>query len=312
MSTTEQQMHNVIIIGGGMAALTAALYAARAELHPLVISGRAPDQLSLTTDVENYPGFPDGVQGPELVQRCRQQAEKFGGQFVDVDATGFRQENDKYVVETEDGGYAASSVIIASGARAKTLGLESEEKFFGKGVSTCATCDAALFKGKDIVVVGGGDSAMEESLFLSKFANSVTIVHRRDEFRASQIMQNRVFNKDTINVVWNHEVEEVLGEQIVAGVRITHVETGETQELDAQGMFLAIGHIPNTEYLEESAVELDEHGYLKANRRMHTNLPGVFAAGDVQDTIYRQAVTAAGTGCQAAMEAEQYLQSLED
>jgi len=302
-------MENVIILGTGIAGCTAAIYAARANLSPLVISGMEDGgQLTLTTDVENFPGFPEGVQGPELVQMCRKQAERFGAKFkVDL-ATEFKQIGGGFELTLMSGEkLQTKSLIVATGASARWLGLESEEKYKGRGVTTCATCDGALFKDKEVVVIGGGDSAMEESTFLTKFASKVTIIHRRDEFRASKIMQERVLKNEKIKVIWDTEIAEILGDgKFVSGVKLRNLKTGEEKEFSCQGVFLAIGHIPNTKIFQDR-LGMDNHGYLKADKFMHTNIPGVFAAGDVQDTRFRQAITAAGSGCKAAMEAEKFL-----
>ena len=302
-------MENVIILGTGIAGCTAAIYTARADLNPLVISGMEDGgQLTLTTEVENFPGFPEGVQGPELVQMCRKQAERFGARFkVDL-ATEFKKIENGFELELMSGEkIQTKSLIIATGASARWLGLPSEEKYKGRGVTTCATCDGALFKDKEVVVIGGGDSAMEESSFLTKFASKVTIIHRRDQFRASKIMQERVLKNEKINVIWDSEVKEVLGDgKFVSGVKLRNVKTGEEKDFPCQGVFLAIGHVPNTKIFQ-GKIEMDEKGYLKADKFIHTNVEGVFAAGDVQDTRFRQAITAAGSGCKAAMETEKFL-----
>ncbi|MBI2144934.1 thioredoxin-disulfide reductase [Candidatus Woesearchaeota archaeon] len=309
-------MEKVVIIGSGMAGLTAAIYTSRANLSPLVISGKDEGgQLMLTTIVENYPCFPEGISGPEMVTRAREQAKKFGTRFRDGNIESFSVKagsgHNTYEIGVEGEKIEALSVIIATGASAKMLGIESELKYFNRGVHTCATCDGPLYGGKDVVVIGGGDSACEESMFLSKVASSVTIVHRRGEFRASKIMADRVFANQKIRVIWNSGVEEVLGEnRRVTGVRIKDVVTGKTAELKASAVFLAIGHVPNSQPFRH-LLDVDEVGYLKADSRMRTKLPGVFVAGDVYDRVYRQAITAAGTGCQAAIEAERYLDGIE-
>ena len=301
------QIRDVIIIGGGMGALTAALYTARASLKPLVISGRGLDQLSLTSEVENYPGFVKGIMGPELVKNAKEQAKRFGAEFVGEDVMGITSAQGGFEVSTPKNKSFGRSVIIATGASARKMGIPGEEKFFGKGVSTCAVCDAALFQGKEVAVVGGGDSAMEESLALYKFAKKVTIIHRKNEFRASKIMQDRVLNlKDKISVIWDSEATEVFGDKFVKGVKIKNLKTGKNSELHIDGLFLAIGHIPNTGFLK-GFLELDAAGYVKV-AGVKTSLDGVFAAGDVMDPRYRQAVTSAGTGCMAALEAEWYLE----
>ncbi len=311
-------MEKLVIIGAGIAGLTAAIYASRANLQPLVISGKEEGgQLMLTTEVENYPGFPEGVLGPDLIAKCKEQAKRFGTRFKDGDLEKFEVKSgsnsgssqmNTYELTVDGEKIEAESVIIATGASARMLGLESEKKYFSRGVHTCATCDAYFYSGKDIVVVGGGDSACEESLFSAKLVSSVTIIHRKDAFRASKIMQDRVFGNSKIKVVWNHAVEEIIGDgKKVTGVKIKNVNDGSSRELKTNAVFLAIGHIPNTAVFK-GILELDENGYLIADARLQTKLPGVFAAGDVYDKRYRQAVTAAGMGCQAALEAERYLQ----
>jgi thioredoxin reductase (NADPH) len=306
---SEENVREVIIIGGGPAGYTAALYAARANLHPLVIEGFAwGGQLMITSDVENYPGYPEGILGPEMMRDFRAQAERFGAEFVTDDITRVDFSKRPFRVYVEDTEYLAQTVIIATGANARQLGLESERQLQGRGVSYCAVCDAAFFREKGVVVVGGGDSAMEEATFLAKFATKVTVVHRRDEFRASPIMVDRARANEKIEFVTNAVVDEVLGEGgKVSGVRIRDVNTGETRVLEADGLFVAIGHDPNTKlFLDE--LDHDEAGYLVAKPgSTETNVAGVFAAGDVQDHVYRQAVTAAGSGCMAALDAERFL-----
>lgn len=302
-------MENVVILGTGISGCTAAIYAARANLKPLIISGPEDGgQLTLTTDVENFPGFPEGVQGPALVEMCKKQAERFGTRFkVDI-ATEFKKQKKGFELVLMSGEKVQTkSLIVSTGASARWLGIPSEEKYKGRGVSTCATCDGAFFKGKEVVVVGGGDSAMEESNFLTKFANKVSVIHRKGEFRASKIMQDRFFKNPKCKVVWDSEVVEILGDgKKVTGVKVKNVKNGKVSEIRTDGVFLAIGHIPNTSIFK-GILDMNELGYLTTDRFMKTNISGVFAAGDVQDVRYRQAITAAGTGCQAAMEAEKYL-----
>ena len=305
-------MEKVVVLGTGVAGCTAAIYAARANLNPLLISGNQDGgQLMLTTDVENFPGFPKGVQGPELVDLCKKQAGRFGARFKAGLVEGIKKIEKGFELDLGDENVQTEALIVATGASARWLNLESEKKYKGRGVTTCATCDGAFFKDQEVVVIGGGDSAMEEALFLTKFATKVTIIHRRDKFRASQIMQKRVMDHKKISIVWDSVVEEVLGDgKVVSGVKIKNVKTNDLSEIKCEGVFLAIGHVPNTKFLT-GVVDLDDHGYLKANRFMHTSMEGIFAAGDVQDTRYRQAITAAGSGCQAAMEVERYLEEKE-
>jgi len=304
-------MRNVVIIGSGCAGLTAAIYAARANLKPLVIRGHeAGGQLSLTTLVENYPGFPKGVQGPELIEMMHQQSMEFGAEFLEGSVTRVDLSRRPFQIELGDSQWEARTLIIASGASAKMLGLDSERKLLGHGVSTCATCDGYFFRGKPVVVVGGGDTAAEDALFLTRYATRVDLVHRRDQLRASKIMQDRIFRNEKIKPVWNCVVTDVLdvakGE--VTGVRLKNTATGEETVKPTHGVFIGIGHTPNTS-LFRGQLEMNEAGYLKTHDGAKTNVAGVFAAGDVQDHIYRQAVTAAGSGCMAAMDAERFLEA---
>ena len=304
-------VHEVVILGSGPAGLTAAVYTARANLSPVLIDGSQPGgQLTLTTEVENFPGFPKGIMGPQLIQDMRAQAERFGTQFrqghvtqVDLNARPFRLTIDgEDTVETK-------TLIISTGASANLLGLPSESRLMGHGVSTCATCDGFFFRGKDIAVIGGGDSAVEEANFLTKFASKVTLVHRRDKLRASKIMQDRAMSNEKIAFQWNSQLEEVLGDDVVTGIRVRNTQTHQTEDISLSGVFVAIGHTPNTS-LFTGQLDMDEQGYIRTQpNRSTTNIPGVFAAGDVQDSRYRQAITAAGSGCMAALDAERYLEA---
>ncbi len=302
----------MIIIGGGPAGYTAALYAARADLDPLVIEGFAfGGQLMITSDVENYPGFTDGILGPALMQEFRAQAERFGAEYLTDDVTRVDFSERPFRVYVGDDEYLAETVIVATGATARQIGLPSEQALQGKGVTYCAVCDAAFYRGREVIVVGGGDSAMEEAIFLTKFADKVTIVHRREEFRASSIMLDRARANDKIEWVTNAVVEEVLGDQKMTGVRLRDTQTDETSELPAEGLFVAIGHDPNTKLFLEW-LEHDDAGYLVTRPgSTETNIPGVFAVGDVQDHVYRQAVTAAGSGSMGALDAERFLAARE-
>jgi len=306
-------MHRkVIIIGSGPAGLTAAVYAARANLEPLVFEGSQPGgQLTITTDVENFPGFPDGIMGPDLMEKMRKQAVRFGAkcEYKTVDKADLT--NSPFSVWVKDDKYTADTIIISTGASARLLGLDSESELMGYGVSACATCDGFFFKEKEVLVVGGGDSSAEEAIFLTKFASKVTIVHRRDEFRASKIMQERVFKNKNIEIMWNSAVDDIIGSKDtgVTGAVIKDTVSNDTREVICDGIFMAIGHVPNTVVFSDQ-LKLDDKGYIITEPgTTNTNIPGVFACGDVQDQIYRQAVTAAGTGCMSAIDAERWLEN---
>ncbi|MBV9412716.1 MAG: thioredoxin-disulfide reductase [Acidimicrobiia bacterium] len=309
---------DVLIIGSGPAGHTAALYTARANLKPLVLEGEPSStsdqpggQLMLTTDVENFPGFVDGVQGPELMTIFKEQAARFGAEYLTVKANKVDFSSRPFTVWADDEEYRARAIIIATGARSLMLGLESERKLLGYGLSTCATCDGFFHRGEDIAVVGGGDSAVEEAIFLTRFADKVTIVHRRDQLRASKIMQDRAFANEKIAFQWNSIVDEVLGDGKVSGLRLRDVQTGDTTDLPVTGVFVAIGHAPNTDVFK-GQIDMDENGYITTYEGTRTNVEGVFAAGDVQDHTYRQAITAAGSGCMAAIDAERWLEGQSD
>jgi thioredoxin reductase (NADPH) len=306
--------YKVVIIGSGAAGLTAALYAARANLNPLVIQGTQPGgQLTITTEVENFPGFPEGILGPELMDRFHKQAEKFGTQLLYGTVTKVNLNKKPFELEVEDKLLTADALIIASGASARLLDLESESKLMGRGVSACATCDGFFFKDKEIAVIGGGDSAMEEATFLTRFASKVTIIHRRDELRASPIMQKRARKNPKIEFLWNKVITEFIGEidSGLKGLRLKDTVTGEESIFTCQGAFLAIGHVPNTQIFQDH-LEIDDKSYIiTQGKSTKTSIEGVFAAGDVQDPIYRQAISAAGSGCMAALDAQHYLEELE-
>jgi len=303
-------LEDLIIIGSGPAGLSAAIYAGRDDIKTLVITGTtAGGQLLLTTTVENFPGFPDGIEGAELIDLMRKQAEKFGARFVDGDVTKVDFSSRPFKVWVGSDEYEANSIIIATGASAKWLGLESEKKFIGRGVSSCATCDGAFFKGKNVIVVGGGDTALDDAIFLTRFANSVTVVHRRDQLRASKIMQERAFSNPKIKFVWNTVVEEIKGDAKVNGVKLRNVVTNEVTEMPIDGVFIAIGNQPNTKPFE-GQIQLDERGYIITHDIVFTNIEGVFAAGDVADSFYQQAITAAGTGVMAALRVREYLSKI--
>jgi thioredoxin reductase (NADPH) len=311
MSDFKGKTFKVVIIGSGPAGLTAALYAARADLAPIVFEGPEPGgQLTTTTDVENFPGYPEGVMGPQMMQDFREQATRFGADCrwgvvteIELSKRPFR------MVVDEENELFAESVIVATGASAKWLGLPNEQRLRGRGVTACATCDGAFFRNQHVIVIGGGDTAMEEATFLTKFASKVTVVHRRDEFRASKVMQKRLFDNPKVDVKWDSTIDDVLGDQVVEGVRLKNVKTGETEVLaDVTGVFLAIGHKPNTD-LFTGVLDMDETGYIiTKGKSSYTNVPGIFACGDAQDHVYRQAVTAAGSGCMAAIDAERWLE----
>lgn len=306
----------VIVIGSGPAGLTAAIYAARANLEPLVIEGEPSStsdqpggQLMLTTEVENFPGFPEGIMGPDLMMRFREQAQRFGAEFLTAKVTRVDFSERPFRVWVHDDEHHADAIIVSTGAQSLMLGLEAEERLIGHGLSTCATCDGFFFRGKEIAVVGGGDSAIEEATFLTKFASKVTIIHRRDQLRASKIMQDRAFANEKIEFRWNATVSEIHGDQVLEGVELTDTVTGEQSRLDVDGLFIAIGHRPNTD-LFRGVLDMDDTGYLVTRPgSTATNIEGVFACGDVQDHTYRQAITAAGSGCMAAIDCERWLEA---
>ena len=316
MSSAESNHHEVIVIGSGPAGLTAAIYTARANLSPLVIEGEPSStsdqpggQLMLTTEVENFPGFPEGVMGPDLMMKFREQAARFNTTFITEKVTKVDFSNRPFSVWVRDTKYTAQSIIVSTGAQSIMLGLENEKRFYGHGLSTCATCDGFFFKGQEIAVVGGGDSAIEEATFLTKFASKVTIVHRRETLRASKIMQQRALSNPKIEFKWNSQVTEILGTQKLQGVGLVDTVTGQKSQLDVTGLFVAIGHRPNTD-LFKGVLEMEDSGYLKTRPgSSYTNIDGVFACGDVQDHTYRQAITAAGSGCMAAIDCERWLEA---
>ena len=309
---SSMEKRKVIIIGGGCSGLTAAVYTSRAELSPLVIGGiNGGGQLTKTTEVENFPGFPDGIMGPELVSNIRKQAEKFGAEFLDTDVTKVDFSNRPFKIWAGDKEYSADAVIVATGADARMIGLDSEERLVGHGVSTCATCDGFFYRGKEIAVVGGGDSALEEANFLTKFASKVSLIHRRDKFRASKAMQEKVFKNEKIEIIWDSTVVEVLdeGTGLVTGVKLKNKKSNEETILKIDGLFVAIGHIPNTSIFK-GELELDDSGYiLHKDIDTHTSVEGVFVCGDVYDQRYKQAITAAGMGCKAALDTEKFLEN---
>ena len=313
MTDLNKDHYRVTIMGSGPAGLTAAIYTSRADLEPVVFEGPEPGgQLTTTTDVENYPGFSEGILGPDLMDECRQQAERFGAEIRMALIDDADLSERPFDLTLEDGTeFKTDSLIIASGARARLLGLENESKLMGHGVSTCATCDGYFFRDKELAVVGGGDSAMEEATFLTKFASKVTIIHRRDELRASEIMAKRAFDNPDVEFLWSHEVVDIVGtqEEGVEKLKVIDNKTEKVRDFDVDGLFIAIGHIPNTDIFE-GQLEMDDNGYIQTEPdSTHTNVPGVFATGDAQDHVYRQAVTAAGTGCKGAIDAEHFLQT---
>ncbi|HVL26899.1 MAG TPA: thioredoxin-disulfide reductase [Acidimicrobiales bacterium] len=312
------EVKDIVIIGSGPAGLTAAIYTARANLRPLVLEGELSSssdqpggQLMLTTEVENYPGFVDGIQGPELMASFRAQAARFGAEIVTERATRVDLSTRPFGIWSREAEYRANAVIISTGAQSRMLGLEAEKRLLGHGLSTCATCDGFFFQEQPIAVVGGGDSALEEALFLTKFAEKVSVIHRRDTLRASKIMQERAFKNDKIDFVWDTVVTDLVGDSHLEGARLRNVKTDEESVLEVSGLFVAIGHIPNTA-LFAGQLELDANGYILTSQGTRTSVEGVFAAGDVQDHVYRQAITAAGTGCMAAIDAERWLESRHD
>jgi thioredoxin reductase (NADPH) len=307
-----KQMENVIIIGSGPAGLTAAIYAARANLSPLLITGHElGGQIATTTEVENYPGFPEGVTGPQLYQMVQRQAERFGTRFQFDTVTEVDLQNRPFRVKTSGETYEAKAIIICTGAAPRELGVPGEKEFRGRGVSYCATCDGFFFNGKEVIVVGGGDSALQEGLFLTKFASKVHVVHRRDQLRAGVTLQSRATKNEKMDYIWDTIVTEIMGDQAVNAVRLKNVKSGEEEDRPIGGVFIYIGHIPNSQ-LFAGQLEMDEEGYVIVDSRMHTSVPGVFAAGEIHDKLFRQAISSAGFGCMAAIEVERYLDELED
>jgi len=306
------EVESITILGTGPAGLTAAIYSARANLRPLCVEGEQPGgQLTITSDVENYPGFAEPVMGPDLMTAFRKQAERFGTRFLQGNVVHVDLSERPFTLKMGDGRIICTqTLIVATGASAKWIGIPSEKRLMGKGVSACATCDGFFFRNRDVAVVGGGDTAMEEATFLTRFAKSVTVIHRRDKLRASKVMQDKAFKNPKIKFIWDVQVDEILGDQLVTGIRLRNLKTQAVQDVPVEGVFIAIGHEPNTSLLRESVLKFDETGYLLTEKgSSRTNIPGVFAAGDVADHVYRQAVTAAGTGCMAAIDAERFLES---
>lgn len=305
-----EKVEKLVIIGSGPAGLTAAIYTARGNLNPIVITGRAPlGQLMLTTDMDDFPGFPEGIQGPELMQLIKSQAVRFGTRFTEEDVVSVKLDKHPFEVITETGTILTQSIIIATGASAKWLGLPSERELIGRGVSACATCDGPFFKGKKVAVVGGGDTAMREAQHLSKYAISVLVIHRRDIFKAQKALVELVKGKPNVEFILSSVIEEILGKEKVEGIKVRNIETGEVSKIELDGVFVAVGHKPNTDFLERQ-IKLNENGYIIVKNETHTSIPGVFVAGDVADYRYRQAVTAAGAGAKAALDVEEYLESL--
>ncbi len=303
----KEQTYDVVIVGGGPAGLTAGIYAGRSGLKTVIVEKGLPGgQIAQTDEVENYPGFPEGISGPELANRMAEQAKKFGAEIVMDEVTGLEVQDDGFLVKGFEKNYKAKSVIIATGANPKKLGVPGEEKFYGRGVSTCATCDGFFYRDKEVVVVGGGDAAVEEGIYLTKFAKKVTIIHRRDELRANKVAQQRAFANPKIEFLWSHVVTEILGEDQVSGVRVRNLKTGEEYVYPTDGVFVFIGSVPNTEFLK-GVVELRPDGYIAVRDEIYTSVPGIFAAGDVADPIYKQLATSVGAGTRAAMTAEKWL-----